>query len=122
MGSRRDREAEGERRPKWECPNCDSRNVVRRPPSQISPHPGYVCRDCGTVMRARGMAVVYLAVLLIAIGFLSLFGYLASIGEFKVGNAWKPILAVVCAGYSIRQLFRPVPKRVELDDEAAGRG
>jgi len=73
-------------------------------------------------MRAHGMAVVYLGVLLIGVGFLSLFGWLASIGDFKVGNAWKPLLAVVCSAYSIRQLFRPVPKRVEPDDVGAGRG
>jgi hypothetical protein len=52
-----------------ECPKCESTKVERLPPSPISPHPGYRCGECGTKLRAPGMLVAYIAVLVVKTAF-----------------------------------------------------
>ena len=100
-----------------ECPSCGSRRVERRPPSQISPHPGYRCRNCGTLMRARGTLFLYLGVLALGCGFFALLVGLLISGEAGLPQlVGPPLLGVICAVYSIRQLVRPVPRKTR-DDE-----
>lgn len=101
-----------------ECPVCGSRRVEPRPPSQISPRPGYYCRNCGTLMRDGGMLVVYLAILALGCAFVALFLWLLATGEAGPPQFVMPILAAVCVVYSVRQLLRPVPRRTrDRDDE-----
>ena len=100
------------------CPSCGSRRVERRPPSQISPHPGYHCRNCGLLMRGRGMLFVYLVVLAIGCGFFGLFVVLLAHGEvglLQIGV--PPIIGAICAVYSVRQLMRPGPRETREDDD-----
>jgi hypothetical protein len=99
------------------CPACGSSRVERRPPDQISPHPGYQCRNCGTVMRAREMLVVYLVVLMIGFVFLGGFVFLM-VSDVTGPGVYLPSLpAVVCTVYAIRQLLRPVPLRDEPEED-----
>ena len=103
-----------------ECPSCGSRRVVPRPHSQISPRPGYECRNCGTLMRDRGMLIVYLGVLMMGCAFVALFLWLLASGDAGLPQFVTPVIAAVCVVYSVRQLMRPVPRRVrerEGDEE-----
>ncbi|MBN9119696.1 MAG: hypothetical protein J0I06_11160 [Planctomycetes bacterium] len=100
------------------CPSCGSRRVERRPPSQISPHPGYHCRNCGLLMRGRGMLFLYLIVLAVGCGFFGLFVFFLARGEvalWQIGTA--PIVGAICAVYSVRQLMRPLPRRTRDDED-----
>jgi hypothetical protein len=100
------------------CPSCSSRRVARRPPSQISPHPGYHCRNCGTLMRAPGMWFLYVLVLLVGCGFFGLFVILLVNGEVAIWQIGAPpIIGAICAVYSIHQLMRPVPRRTRDDED-----
>jgi DNA-directed RNA polymerase subunit RPC12/RpoP len=101
-----------------ECPSCGSRRVERRPESQISPHPGYRCRNCGRLMRGRGTLFMYAGVLVIGGGFVALFVYLLASGQAdwpQIFGTW--IIGAICAVYSIRQLMRPTPIRVSDEEE-----
>lgn len=100
-----------------QCPACGSRRVAPRPPSQISPRPGYECRNCGTLMRDRGMLVVYLGVLLMGCAFVALFAWFLASGDAGPPQFVTPVLAAVCVVYAVRQLMRPVPKRERDEDD-----
>ena len=100
------------------CPSCGSRRVERRPPSQISPHPGYRCRNCGLLMRGRGMALLYVVVLLIGCGLFAVLAVLLAIGEAGLPQILgTPLLGAICSAYAIRQLLRPVPLRSHEDED-----
>jgi hypothetical protein len=102
------------------CPRCGSPAVERLPPNQISPRPGYRCRDCGSKLRSPGTYVVYLVVLLISLSGVVGIGY--AMVEF--GGADRPFrmlwlagVGLVVAGYSAVQLSRPTPlNRPAADD------
>jgi hypothetical protein len=96
------------------CPRCESKEVVRLPNDGVSPHPGYKCNGCGVRMRPNGSTIVWVAMVLIGIGVtafcvLPLFNIVEADRVFVV----LPIIGVVVAIYSIRQLFRPTPRLVE---------
>jgi hypothetical protein len=93
------------------CPICGSPHVEPRPPSRISPYPGYHCRDCGALMRAPGTLPLYLFIVLLGSGFVGLFAYLSKAGEAGPWHAETPLIALVCVVYSLRQLWRPVPSK-----------
>ena len=97
-----------------ECPKCGSSSVEKLPPSQISPHPGYLCSNCGIKMRSHGMLFVYLFVLLIGSGLCVLCAWLlleAGGGDRPIRVAWLGVVGFVVAGYSVMQIARPVPRR-----------
>ena len=96
-----------------ECPKCQSTKVERLPPSQISPRPGYRCKDCGIKLRAPGTYVVYLVLLLIGLSFLVGAGY--ALLEMEGGNRpirvlWLGGTGLIVAGYSAMQLARPTAR------------
>jgi hypothetical protein len=102
-----------------ECPRCNSSRVERRPPSQISPYPGYECRKCGLLMRSRGTLPLYLIVLFVGCAFL--IGFIVLVVSGEVGfvlPGGSVVIGTICAAYSIRQIVRPVPRPSrEHDDE-----
>jgi hypothetical protein len=101
-----------------ECPRCDSDRVERLPPSEISPYPGYRCRDCGTLMRSRGTLPLYLIVLFVGCAFL--IGFIVLLASGEVGfvlPGGSVIIGTICAVYSIRQILRPVPRPTRHHDE-----
>ena len=97
-----------------ECPKCGSPEVERLPPDQVSKHPGYRCGDCGLRMRSEGMLVTYaLTTLLGSVFFLGM-GYMLlyeDAGGQWLKAAFLGAAGVVVAGYSLRQISRPVPVR-----------
>jgi len=104
-----------------ECPKCESSQVVRLPPSQISPHPGYRCTDCGLKMRESGMLFVYIIVLVIGLAVGGLFVSMAIAREndnFPYRGLWLAGAGLVVAGYSAMQIARPAPlSKPKLDKE-----
>ncbi|WP_020470563.1 hypothetical protein [Zavarzinella formosa] len=103
-----------------ECPKCGSSQVKRLPPSQISPHPGYQCGECGIKMRSSGMLFVYLLTLLIGIAIGAVMVYMLI--EEDGGNrpfqaAWLGAAGLIVAGYSVMQIARPVPRPQPKTDE-----
>ena len=98
-----------------ECPKCRSARVEKFPPNQISPRPGYRCRNCGAKLRDPGMGFVYLAVLALGSalgGFHLYFTLWYEHDEPKpLQGLWLAGLGSVCAGYSLAQLMRPKPRR-----------
>jgi hypothetical protein len=103
-----------------ECRKCGSAKVEKLPPNGISPRPGYVCKECGAKMRAPGMLVPYVVVLVLGVGvaglFLSpLFG--GGDKELLVQGLWFVGVGLICAGYSLRQIVRPVPRRVPHESD-----
>ena len=97
-----------------ECPNCGSAQVKLLPPSQISPHPGFRCADCGILMRSRGMQFIYVVAFLLGLAFFA--GAVAA--RFFLEEIGLPIRAialgiagVAVAVNSVRQIARPVPRR-----------
>jgi DNA-directed RNA polymerase subunit RPC12/RpoP len=110
----------GEEESPMECPQCGSPNIERLPPSQISPHPGYRCSACGKLMRAPGMLFLYLAVLVIGVGLGGLF-LLLVLGDAEeripLRAIWLAGAGLLCAGYAVMQLARPVPRQKKHDRE-----
>lgn len=101
-----------------ECPSCRSRRVERRPPSQISPHPGYRCRNCGLLMRGHGMAFLYVVVLAIGCALFAVLAVLLANGDAGLPQILgTPLLGAVCSIYAIRQLMRPVPHQTREDED-----
>jgi DNA-directed RNA polymerase subunit RPC12/RpoP len=97
-----------------ECPKCGSSSVERLPPSQISPHPGYRCNNCGIKMRSHGMLFVYIFTFVVGAALCFLCGWLlveAGGGDRPIRVAWLGVIGIVVAGYSVMQIFRPVPRR-----------
>ena len=98
-----------------ECAKCGSYQVDRLPPSQITPHPGYRCGDCGLKMRAPGMLPLYLLVIVLGGGFAALVIYLALGGEgdkqMPAKGIWFAGVGIFCVGYALMQIARPVPRR-----------
>src|SRR5262249_2522120 len=47
--------------PGLRCPKCEAEAVRVLPPNQFSRRPGYVCAECGAVMRRAGTAGNYYA-------------------------------------------------------------
>lgn len=96
------------------CPKCDSPNVTKLPPSQITPKPGYRCEDCGAKLRAPGTAIMYLFVMAIGVAMFVLIGGLFVSGEMNgripLKAFWIAGIGVICAVYSVSQLVRPVPR------------
>lgn len=117
----RSSESDRPRSLQMECPRCGSTRVERLPPSQISPHPGYKCGECGVVMRASKMLVPYLIVLALGAGLFGLFLFLLLGGEgdhpMPLKGLWLAGLGLVCSGYSIMQLMRPVPRRNRVNSD-----
>ena len=105
-----------------ECPKCSSRNVVRLPPSQISPHPGYQCHDCQVRLRGEGMLFVYLLMVLVVcpgmtLGVLFFLLKAHEATNRRLGGAlWIGAMAIVVGGYSLMQIARPGPRRVRIAD------
>jgi hypothetical protein len=97
------------------CPRCDSSDVEQLPPSQITPRPGYRCNNCNAKLRAPGTLPLYLLVLLLGTGLFGLFAYLflGFEGEERMPlkGFWLGGIGAVCAGYSVVQLLRPVPRQ-----------
>lgn len=93
-----------------ECPSCGSSRVERRP-SQISPRPGYRCRNCGTLMRERGTLFLYIIVLAIGCGFAGVFVYGVANEIITPDRFVYALIGAICAVYSIRQMMRPLPRR-----------
>ena len=106
-----------------ECPRCDSGDIELLPPSQISPRPGYLCKGCGAKLRASGTLPLYLAALAIGAGLFGLFAYLALGFEGDHGmplkGFWLAGVGLVCAGYAVMQLRRPVPRQGPPDSDAS---
>src|SRR5262245_24223172 len=95
--------------PRWECPRCGSARVERLRADGISPHPGYRCGNCGVKMRARGMALVYVVVLILVSLVVCLILAALREEEGPWGAVYPLGLWLTCAGYSLWQLARPVP-------------
>src|SRR5438132_2235077 len=96
------------------CPRCDSSDVQRLPPSQITPRPGYQCNDCGVKLRAPGTLPLYLTAVLLGGGLIALVAYVALGGagarKMPAGGYGLGAMGLVCAGYALMQLARPVPR------------
>lgn len=111
-----------------ECPRCNSTEVARLPPSQISPHPGYHCQQCGLKMRSHGMFYVYLFFLLfgLVVSAIPVIVFLIFGEDEKVlKTSWLLVAGLVVCGYSAMQIARPTPRgkpnetntRVKLSDK-----
>src|SRR5262245_27785344 len=108
-----------------ECPKCKSRRVEALPPNQISPRPGYLCRNCGAKLRDPKMGCVYVVVLALGLvlGAVCL-GTILIVAEdwgAKLGRIGFLGMCLLCSGYAVAQLMRPTPrrtpKRESEDDE-----
>ena len=107
-----------------ECPKCDSDRVEELPPSQISPRPGYFCRNCGAKLRDPKMGCVYIAVLALGLilGAVALVTLVIAEEDWgaKLGRIGFLGMCLVCSGYAVAQLMRPTPRRTstrESDDD-----
>ena len=107
-----------------ECPKCDSDRVEELPPNQISPRPGYRCRNCGAKLRDPKMGCVYFVVLALALvlGAVALVTLVIAEEDWgaKLGRIGFLGMCLVCSGYAVAQLMRPTPRRTsdrESDDE-----
>jgi hypothetical protein len=98
-----------------ECRRCASVRIEKLPPSSISPHAGYKCGECGTIMRAPQMLFPYLIVFMLGTGLASLFIYLMLGYQGDHGmparGFWLFGLGLICAWYALRQLTRPAPRK-----------
>jgi hypothetical protein len=97
-----------------ECPKCGSSQIERLPPSQISPHPGYRCNNCGAKMRSSGMLFVYLFTMLLGLAFCGVAAYVlldSDGGGRPVKTGWLGVVGLVVSGYSAVQIARPTPRR-----------
>lgn len=94
------------------CPTCDSPDVVRLPPNNITPHPGYRCNGCGRRLRGPGMFAVYAVTLVLGLGVAALTAWGLAQGEAdrEIRIAWLGGVGLVVAGYSVWQLLRPAPR------------
>jgi hypothetical protein len=103
------------------CPKCDSCEVERLPPSPISPQPGYLCNGCGAKLRAPRTLPLYLVALALGAGLFGLFLYLILGFEgnhpMPLKGFWLAGVGLVCAGYAVIQLARPVPRRDRPDSD-----
>jgi hypothetical protein len=102
------------------CPWCDSPDIVRRPKSDIAPHPGYECRACEAILRPEGYGFVYVVVLVIC---LTVPAFLAKLywdkGEFEAIPVVVSFSMVSMAVYAVRELFRPAPRHVDEEREVS---
>jgi hypothetical protein len=107
-----------------ECPKCDSDRVEELPPNQISPRPGYRCRNCGAKLRDPKMGCVYFVVLALGLvlGAVALVTLVIAEEDWgaKLGRIGFLGMCLLCSGYAVAQLMRPTPRRTpkrKSDDE-----
>jgi hypothetical protein len=100
------------------CAACKVAALRPLPPNAFSRRPGYVCSECGKVMRPPGTTGTYVFVV-----FLGTFVFLASVFGFVgmwllVDEIRKPLISGMAVGiavgaassvWAIKQLTRPVP-------------
>jgi hypothetical protein len=99
------------------CPRCESREVKRLPKDGISPHPGYVCNQCGGKMRPNATGIMYAAIMVfaLAVGVISLLPWFGLLDTDRLPLG-LPVAGFGIALYSLYQLFRPSPKLVNEDE------
>ena len=103
--------------PGLSCPRCVGDQIAARPGNGISRNPGYRCLSCGAKM--RGSTAIYLVAIVIGLTLT-----LISSGLFKVfGDERDAMLKgvvspffiplyLIAVAYAIRQLLRPLPRRI----------
>ena len=104
------------------CPYCDSFEVIRLPKSEVSPHPGYRCDDCGLIMRPNGSGIMYVVGMILSIGVIALAIFAISdpgAGGIRIG---LPVAGIVVFCYSLRMMLRPTPKLVDEETDATSDG
>jgi hypothetical protein len=109
------RSLEKDLRTHWECPRCDSSAVERLPADSYSRRPGFVCMNCGIRLRPHGSTFTYSFLLLLSFGIMAMFMAPVFLGiDFQWASAIKFIvIASLVVAYCVRQLRRPVPRRVD---------
>jgi phage FluMu protein Com len=99
------------------CAKCQAADVQALPPNYFSRRPGYVCSDCGTIMRQPGSTgICVFAILLGAFTFLLglglgvvAMGAEEFTGQVLAGAVSLAGLGVIVTAWGIRQVLRPVP-------------
>jgi hypothetical protein len=84
----------------------------------ISPHPEYVCENCGKKMRAPGSLITYMVALLLGGAVAVLFVVVGlQRDDLNLQGFLLAGLGLVCCGYSFLQLMKPTPRRRKNDDD-----
>jgi hypothetical protein len=99
------------------CPACESHDLVRRKNTGITPHQGYVCQECGVLMRPEGYGIVYAVAMVIGLAFGAL-GVAAVVGMGEFGHGvYFAVAGFGVAGFTFRELLGPSPRWIEIADE-----
>jgi predicted Zn finger-like uncharacterized protein len=99
------------------CPKCDAAAVETLPPNWYSRNPGFVCAECGALMRPPGSTGFYIFATLLG-GFIVLVGIGLLIAVMLndvlyvraiTGGVFVSILGVSVAGWALKQMRLPIP-------------
>jgi predicted Zn finger-like uncharacterized protein len=99
------------------CAKCDAAAVETLSPNWYSRNPGFVCTDCGTMMRPPGSTGFYIFaallgafIILVGIGLLTTsFTSNALYLRAITGGAFAMVLGGSVAGWALKQMRLPIP-------------